>query len=89
MVQECNCCFPHVTTNIVRKKLLTNITGEVTETKLLRNFFKVKKKKIWNEFHKHLLRNQCYFFSIGSSLHLCLVLVSTAFIFNIRLPIIL
>ena len=89
MVQESNCCFPHVTTNIVRKKLLTNITGEVTETKLLRKFFKVKKKKIWNEFHKHLLRNQCYFFSIGSSLHICLVLVSTAFIFNIRLPIIL
>lgn len=79
--------FSTCNNNVVRKKLLTNITGEVTETKLLRNFFKVKKKKVWNEFQKHLLRNQCYFFSIGSSLHLCLVLVSTAFIFNIRLPI--
>lgn len=81
--------FSTCNNNIVRKKLLTNITGEVTETKLLRHFFKVKKKKIWNEFQKHLLRNQCYFFSIVGSLHLCLVLVSTAFIFNIRLPTIL
>ena len=37
---------------------------------MLSNFFKVKKKKkIWNEFQKQLLRNQCYFFSIGSPLH--------------------
>ena len=46
--------FSTCNNNIVRKKLLTNITGEVIETKLLRNFFKVTKKKIWNEFHKCL-----------------------------------
>lgn len=37
-------------TSPVGKVLLTNITDEATETKMLSNLFRVKKKKkIWNE----------------------------------------